>query len=95
MSGLKKQEEIGRIYRTQSVNRERLAFINSELSGVSVLLKKASSQLECLLAHERSDINAALSQIDINRVVQLIAAREKLMRDIDAANEQLKRLGAP
>ena len=61
MSTASKDERIGRIYRTKRFNRQRLAFINSELGGIAVLLKKASSQLECLLANERSELQPVLS----------------------------------
>lgn len=88
-------EMIGRIYRAKTANRKRLAFVNSELNGNAVLLKKASSQLECLLANERSELTVVLSQLNIDRILQLLAEREKLNRDIHSANEELKRLGVP
>ena len=87
-----KDEQIGRIYRAKMANRERLAFINSELSSISVLFKKASSQLDCLLANERSEVNSVLSQIDINHTLELLAEREQLIRRINSANQELKRL---
>ena len=88
-----KVEQIGHIYRAKTANRQQLAFINSELSAIGVLFKKASSQLECLLANERSALNSVLSQIDINHTLQLLAEREQLIRRINAANQQLKNLG--
>lgn len=88
-------EKIGRIYREKKANRQRLAYINSELTGISVLLKKASSQLECLLAHERNELSPVLSQINIDRVLELLAHREQLTREIDSANQELRRLGVP
>lgn len=91
----KKDEMIGRIYRAKTANRQRLAFVNSELSGIAVLFKKASSQLECVLANERSELNPVLSQVDINHTLQLLAEREQLTREIHSANEELKRLGVP
>jgi SMC interacting uncharacterized protein involved in chromosome segregation len=84
---------IGRIYRAKAANRQRLAFINSELSRIAVLLKKAGTQLDCLLGNERSDLHSVLSQLDINRTLQLLAEREQLTREINSANEELKRLG--
>jgi hypothetical protein len=95
MSTDNKDEMIGRIYRAKTANRQRLAFVNSQLSGIAVLFKKASSQLECLLGNERSELNSVLSQLDINRTLQLLAEREHLTREISSANEELKRLGVP
>jgi hypothetical protein len=95
MNPVNKDEMIGRIYRAKTGNRQRLAFVNSELSGIAVLLKKASSQLECVLANERAGLNSVLSQLDINHTLELIAEREQLTRDIQSANEELKRLGVP
>lgn len=93
MNTASKDELIGRIYRAKAANRQRLAFVNSELNGIAVLFKKAGSQLECLLANERSELKSALSQLNIDRTLELIAEREKLNHDIHSANEQLKRLG--
>jgi hypothetical protein len=95
VSDATKDEMIGRIYRDKTGNRKRLSFVNSELAGIAVLFKKASSQLECLLAHERSDLNSVLSQIDIGHTLELVAEREQLNRRIHSANEELKRLGVP
>jgi hypothetical protein len=95
MSTNSKDEQIGRIYRIKTTNRQRLAFINSELSSISMLFKKASSQLECLLANERSEVNSVLGQIDIHRTLQLLAEREQLIGYINSANEELKKLGVP
>jgi ABC-type transporter Mla subunit MlaD len=95
VSTANKDEMIGRVYRAKTANRQRLAFVNSELNAIALLFKKASSQLECLLANERSELNSVLSQLDINRTLQLLAEREKLNRDIHSANEELKRLGVP
>ncbi len=95
MSTPNKDEMIGRIYRAKTANRQRLAFINSELSRISVLLKKGSSQLECFLANENSELHSVLSQLDINRTLQLLSEHEQLTRDIHTANEELKRLGVP
>jgi hypothetical protein len=95
MSSASKDEMIGRIYRTKTAHRQRLAFINSELSGTCGLFKKAASQLECLLAHERSDLHSVLSQINVEHTLQLLAEREQLMQQISSANEELKRLGVP
>ena len=95
MNSPSKDEMIGRIYRTKTAHRQRLSFINSELSGIAVLFKKAHSQLECLLSHERSELHSVLSQISIEHTLQLLAEREQLMRQINSANEELKRLGVP
>ena len=95
MHGVSKDELIGRIYRAKAANRQRLAFINSELSNIALLLKKAGSQLDCLLGNQRSEINSVLSQVDISRTLQLLAEREQLQHEIHSANEELKRLGVP
>lgn len=95
MSSASKDEIIGRIYRTKAAHRQQLAFINSELNAIAVLFKKASCQLECLLAHERCELHSVLSQINIDHTLQLLAEREQLTRRIAAANEELKRLGVP
>jgi hypothetical protein len=94
-SGQNKDETIGRIYRIKAANRQRLAFVNSELGNIAGLLKKASSQLECLLANERSELHSVLSQLDIHRTLQLLAEREHLTREIHSANQELRRLGVP
>ena len=90
-----RDERIGRIYRSKAAKRQRLAFINSELSSTSVLFKKAHAQLECLLGNERSELHSVLSQIDISRTLQLLAEREQLIRQINAANQEFKNLGVP
>jgi hypothetical protein len=95
VSTANKDELIGRIHRTKTANRQRLAFVNSELSGIAVLLKKASSQMECLLANERCELHSVLSQLNIDRILQLLSERDRLTRDIQSANEELKRLGVP
>ena len=95
MNSANKDEMIGRIYRRKTARRQRLSFVNAELSSIAVLFKKAHSQLECLLGHERSDLNSVLSQINIERTLQLLAEREQLTREINSANEELKRLGVP
>ena len=95
MNGINKDEMIGRIYRDKTANRKRLAFVNSELAGIAVLLKKAGSQLDCLLANERSELTPVLSQLNIGHTLELLAEREQLNRRIHSANEELKRLGVP
>lgn len=62
---------------------------------MAVLFKKAHTQIECLLANERSELHSVLSQINVERTLQLLAEREQLMRQINSANEELKRLGVP
>lgn len=88
-----RDELIGRIYRHKTEHRKRLAFIDAELSGAAGLFKAAASQLDCLLAGERSDVAAALSKLDVNRVIKLLAEREQIYRRIADANQQLKQLG--
>lgn len=88
-----RDELIGRIYRHKTEYRKRLAFIDAELSGAAELFKTAASQLECLLAGERSDWEPALSKLDVNRTLKLLAEREQIYRRIAEANQQLKHLG--
>ncbi|HZS56507.1 MAG TPA: hypothetical protein VFA65_19025 [Bryobacteraceae bacterium] len=95
MNAASRDEMIGRIYRSKATDRQRLAFINSELSGIAGLLKKASSQLECLLANERSELYSVLSQLNISGTLQLLAEREQLTHNIETADEELRRLRAP
>lgn len=95
MNEAHKDEMIGRIYRDKTVNRKRLALVNSELAGTVTLLKKASAQLDCLLANERSELHSVLSQLDVNRTLALLAEREQLNRKIHDANDELRKLGVP
>jgi len=95
MQPVNKDEMIGRIYRTKTGHRQRLAFVNSQLGEIAVLLKKAGTQIDCVLANERSELNSVLSQLNIDQTLQLLAEREQLLRNIHSANEELKRLGVP
>jgi hypothetical protein len=88
-----KDELIGRIYRHKSDARKRLAFIEAELSDAAQLFKKAASQLECLLARERSELEPVLSRLNIDQILKLVAEREQILRRLADANEQLRRLG--
>lgn len=88
-----KDELIGRIYRHKSEDRKRLAFIEAELSDAAQLFKKAASQLEALLDRQRSELEPVLAQLNIDRVLQLIAEREQIYLRFADANEQLRRLG--
>jgi hypothetical protein len=88
-----RDELIGRIYRYKNEHRKRLAFIDAELSNAVGLFQTVASQLQSLLAGERSDLEPALAKLDVNRVVKLVAEREQLYRRIADANQQLKQLG--
>lgn len=88
-----KDELIGRIYRHKTEARKRLAFIEAELSDAAQLFKKAASQLECLLARERSELEPVLSRLNIDQILKLVAEREQIFRRLADANEQLRRLG--
>jgi ABC-type transporter Mla subunit MlaD len=88
-----RDELIGRIYRQKTEHRKRLAFIDAELSDAAEAFKTAASQLQCLLAGERSDLESALSKLDVDRVLKLLAEREQIYRRIAEANQQLKQLG--
>ena len=89
-----RDELIGRIYRQKTDARKRLAFLEAELSDAAGLFKTAASQLECLLARERCDLEPVLSKLNINYVLKLVAEREQIIRRLTDANEQLRRLGA-
>ena len=88
-----RDEQIGRIYRYQIEARKRLAFIDAELSDAAQLFKKAASQLECLLARQRSEVESVLSKLSIDRVLKFLAEREQLYQRLADSNEQLRRLG--
>lgn len=88
-----KDELIGRIYRHKTEDRQRLAFIEAELSDAAQLFKKAASQLEALLDRQRSELEPVLAKLDIDRVLQLVAEREQIFQRFVDANEQLRRLG--
>ena len=93
MDTREQDELIGRIYRHKTENRKRLAFIDAELSDAAQLFKKAASQVECLLARERSELESVLSKISIDRVLKLVAEREEIYRKLAQANDELRRLG--
>jgi len=93
MSSREQDEQIGKIYRHKTDDRKRLAFIEAELGDTVNLLRKAASQLECLLARQPAELNSSLSQLNIDHVLRLIAEREQLQRKIAQANDQLRRLG--
>lgn len=86
-------ERIGRIYRHKAENRKRLASIDAELSDAAQLFKKASSQLECLLANERAEVEPVLSRVNVDRVLKLIAEREQIFNRLAQANVELRGLG--
>ena len=93
MSSHQQDELIGRIYRYKTADRNRLSFIDAELSTAACLFKKASSQMEALLARQPSEIDSVLSRIDVDRILQLLAERAQIQRRIAEANEQLRGLG--
>lgn len=95
MDSREQDEQIGRIYRHKTDHRKRLAFIDSELASFVNLFRKAGSQLEALLSKQPAELNSVLSQIDIDRILRLIAEREQLQRKISDANDQLRKLGVP
>jgi uncharacterized protein YPO0396 len=93
MNTHRQDELIGRIHRHQTEDRKRLAFVEAELSDAAQLFKKAASQLECLLARQRSELEPVLSRLNIDRVLKLLAEREQICRRLADANEELRRLG--
>jgi len=93
MNTHKQDELIGRIYRHKTEDRKRLAFVEAELSDAVQLFKKAASQIECLLARQRSELEPVLSKLDIDRVLKLVAEREQIYQRMADANEELRRLG--
>lgn len=94
MTGPEQDEKIGRIYRHKTADRHRISFIDAELSNAACLFKKASSQLEALLAAEPSEVDSALSRIDVDRILELLAEREQIQKRIADANNELRELGA-
>ena len=94
MTAHERDEKIGRIYRHKTADRQRLSFIDAELSNAACLFKKASSQLQALLDKQPSEIDSALSRIDVGQILRLLAERRQLERRIADANEQLRHLGA-
>ena len=93
MKTQQQDELIGRIYRYKTEYRKRLAFIDAELSDAAQIFKKASSQLESLLAHERSELEPVLSRISVDRILKLLAEREQIYLRLADLNDELKRLG--
>jgi hypothetical protein len=93
MNTHQRDELIGRIYRHKTEHRKRLSYIDAELSDASQLFKKASAQLECLLAGERSELEPVLAKVSVDRVLKLLAEREQIYRRLAEANEQLRHLG--
>ena len=93
MSTHQQDELIGRIYRHKTADRQRLSFIDAELSATACLFKKASSQLEALLSKQPSEIDSVLSRIDVDAVLRLLAERTQLQKRIADANDQLRNLG--
>lgn len=93
MSTHNQDELIGRIYRHKTADRQRLSFIDAELSSAACVMKKASSQLEALLANQPSEIDSVLSRIHIDGILKLLAERNQLKRRIAEANERLRSLG--
>ena len=93
MNNHSENERIGRIYRHKTEYRKRLSFIDAELSEASQLFKKAASQLECLLARERSEVEPVLAKVNVDRVLKLLAEREQIYNRLSEANQELRRLG--
>jgi uncharacterized protein YPO0396 len=93
MNTHRQDELIGRIYRHKTEDRKRLAFVEAELSDAAALFKTAGSQLESLLARQRSELEPVLSKLNVDRVLKLVAEREQIYRRLADANEELRRLG--
>lgn len=94
MNSHRHEELIGRIYRHKAADKQRLSFIDAELTTTVCLFKKAASQMEALLARQPSEIDSVLSRIHIDEVLKLLGERAQLHRRITEANEQLRNLGA-
>jgi DNA repair ATPase RecN len=94
MSTQDRNEMIGRILRQQTEDRKAIAFIDAELSDAANSLKKAATQIECLISHEPADVGSALSRINMERILNRLAHREQLQRKLETAKEHLKRLGS-
>lgn len=89
-----REEMIGKIYRQQAEFRKAVSFIDAELSDAAGNFKKAATQIECLIADRPADVGPALSKINTDRILKILAERERLQRRLGDAREQLKRLGA-
>jgi hypothetical protein len=83
---------VGRLLRHRETDAKRLSFINAELSQAVVALKTACSQLTALLDRHPSDVHSALSRVDVNYILKLLAEREHVCRRIAAADGELRRL---
>lgn len=94
MRDSERDEKIGRIYRHKTADRQRLSFLDAELSNAACLFKKVSSQLEALLARQPADVDSVLSRVNVDYLLRLLAERQQIERRIAEANEQLHNLGA-
>jgi outer membrane PBP1 activator LpoA protein len=93
MASQQQDEVIGKLYRCKDAERKRLALIDAELSTAAELLKTAATQLDKLLSKQPSEVQPALSRVDVNSILKLLAERQLLQRRIAEANEKLKALG--
>ena len=87
-----REELIGRLLRYRTADKQRLSFIDAELSSTAALFKKASSQLEALLANQPAGFDSVLSRIDMDHILKLLAERAELERRMIETNEQLRKL---
>ncbi len=93
MNSPQHEEAVGKLYRQRDADSKRLSFIKAELSDAAVCLKTAASQIEALLSSQRSEVQPAIANIDMHRILRLLAEHEQLQRRMAEANQQLRRLG--
>ena len=84
----------GKLLREERGAHERRAYVDAELSDAATLFRKAATQVESLLADERSTATSALSKINMAHILSMIAERDVLQRKIAAAHAELQRMHA-
>jgi hypothetical protein len=82
----------GKILRNQAAYRENLAYIDAELSNNAAVFRRAACQLENLLKGEPAMVSEALSTIDMNRLLRLLADRHVTTRKLADCAKELERL---
>jgi hypothetical protein len=85
---------VGKLIREERDAHERRAYLDAELSDAATAFRRAATQIECLLADNRSCVSPAMSKINMKHIVALLAEREVLQRKIHAAHAELQRLRA-
>ncbi len=87
-----RDEAIGKVLRDSHDWRHQRDLIDAELSRAVIHLRTAATQIEMLIAGERCSTGSPLSHIDMQRLLHLLAEREKVQRKISSAQDELRRL---